>query len=224
MKKLFIIIIASFMFLFLSTTVSYFLQFLIDLNSILVLIIGVGIAIVSLILGIIFRRTFIIKYVCIFLNSISLGFMMRSWYIYRSLSNPLWVLYLVDIALILYIVIFYLLSYIPHITKHYGWFCCTYFFVTLVIYILLIESIQTTFLSTFGLYLIIQIPIIIVLCIKCDGYNQLLSNFMKATFSVFIVALVILVIMSDGDFEVDGCGDSFDVENPTQKNKKDTAI
>lgn len=81
MKKLFIILISSFAFLLISTTISYFLQFVIDLEYGYLLLIGVGIAIISLILAISFKTIFSMKYVCFVINAISLGFMMRSWYI-----------------------------------------------------------------------------------------------------------------------------------------------
>ncbi len=224
MKKLFFILISSFVFLLISTTISYFLQFVIDLEYGYLLLIGVGIAIVSLILAISFKIIFSMKYVCFVINAISLGFMMRSWYIYRELNNPLWVLYLVAIALVLYIILFYLLSYIPSLTKHYGWFCGTYFLVTLIVYVYLIEHIQTTYLSTFGLYLIIQIPLIIVLCIKSEGNKILFSNILKASFSIFMIALILLIIMFDGDAEIDAIGDSIDLSNPTENKKKSTTI
>lgn len=95
---------------------------------------------------------------------------------------------------------------------------------TLIVYVYLIEHIQTTYLSTFGLYLIIQIPLIIVLCIKSEGNKILFSNILKALFSIFMIALILLIIMSDGDVEIDAIGDSIDLSNPTENKKKSTTI
>ena len=222
MKKISLVSIISILFLSLSSIVAYLLRF-VDLGSKWVyVVIGVLILILSGVLAIILKKHKKSNYLCLLLSSISLGFLIRAWYIFRNFDNALWVMLLVSFACSIYLWIFYLLLYVPLFEKHYNAFTITFLILSFITYILVVCLTETTFVSTFGFYMIVEIAFIIGLCMKSQTYSQLMRNMVLCSYSIFIVAIIIIILMLSGDgadfdFSFDLGNDSTGLKSPKDK-------
>lgn len=88
MKKVLIFALTAFIFLCISSLTAYLLGYT-NMPDIGCLILAFVIIIISGFISIIFRKTLFIKFFGITLNSISLGFCIRSWSLYRGYDNSL---------------------------------------------------------------------------------------------------------------------------------------
>lgn len=197
-KKISLVSIISLLFLVLSSVVAYYLKFK-DLKNWTSLLIGVLIALFSGVLALTFKKIKITKYISLFLNAIALGFCIRAWYIYRSYDNTLLLMIAVSLLSLCYLWMFYLFLYLPFIEKYINVFFILYVILSLIGYVLLIIFTKTTWLSTFGYYMIVEISFIIGLCMTTDSIDELVKIMLLCSFSVFIVALIIAILMLGGD-------------------------
>ena len=92
--------------------------------------------------------------------------------------------------------------------------------ITVIIYFILVCAVKTTFLSTFGYYLIIEFAFIFAMCADADAISELLFNITVSTYSVFIVAIIIAICMFAGDgfdLPIDGGDGSLGISSPKDK-------
>lgn len=210
MKKTMLISIISLAFLSISSTVAYFLRY-IDLIDWVPLGIGVFIALLGGIVYAVIREKKFSSYLGLGINAISLGFLIRAWYIFRRFDNALWLMLLVSLLCISCLWIFYILTAIPFIKRHSGWFLLIFVILSLIGYVFLIAFTTTTWVSTLGFYMIIEIAFIIGLCWATDSQSDLMTNALYCSYSIFIVAIIIAIAMLGGDgfdfsFDIGGVG------------------
>ena len=91
---------------------------------------------------------------------------------------------------------------------------------------------STTFMSTFGFYMIVLFAFIIAMCIESKTYSELISSMLIATYSIILVALImgLLMLAGDGadfDLGLDGSslgGGSGETENKKQRKELEREI
>lgn len=206
--------------------VAYCLRFTDFNNKVYLLVTGVGILVVSGILFAITHKIFVFRIICFIFNAVALGFCIRCWYVFRGFDNPLWLMLLVSLACLVYLLVFYALLYIPTIEKHFKIYIWIMLAITVIIYFILVCAVKTTFLSTFGYYLIIEFAFIFAMCADADAISELLFNITVSTYSVFIVAIIIAICMFAGDgfdLPIDGGDGSLEISSPKDK-KVDTNV
>lgn len=225
MKKIFIVSLVSILFLSIASSVTYFLRY-VDMDNLTTFILGIVITVISGVLFAIFHKQKIFTYICLLISAIGLGYLIRAWYIFRGFDNPLWMMLLVSLAVTLYLWVYYLLLYIPFFDKHCGWFTLGFVILSVVFYLIVMANTTTTYVSTFGYYMIIEIAFIIGLCLESNTIHELLKNMVICSYSVFIVALIIGILMLAGDgadfdfdFSLDG-GDTSNFKSPKDKKVK----
>ena len=200
--------------------VAYCLRFTDFNNKVYLLVTGVGILVVSGILFAITHKIFVFRIICFIFNAVALGFCIRCLYVFRGFDNPLWLMLLVSLACLVYLLVFYALLYIPTIEKHFKIYIWIMLAITVIIYFILVCAVKTTFLSTFGYYLIIEFAFIFAMCADADAISELLFNITVSTYSVFIVAIIIAICMFAGDgfdLPIDGGDGSLGISSPKDK-------
>lgn len=226
MKKITFTTILSFIFLAISSLTAYLTRN-IAFNSWQMLIIGIFILIGSAILAIFGRKSskgdkspnMFVNVICYILSSVALGFCIRAWYIFRGFNNSLLIMMLVSFLCIWYLWIYYALSKIPLFEKHPLLFMILFIALSIIIYVIVIVKTKTTFVSTFGFYMIIEIAFIFAMLADADNYSEFLRNITLSTYSVFVVAIIIALILlaaEGGDFDFDF---SLDFDFPSKKKK-----
>lgn len=210
MNKVTIFSLTSFIFLCISSVTAYLLRYT-NLKLATTLIIAFTIIIISAVISIIFRKTVCAKYIGLSLNSISLGFSIRSWYIYKGYDNSLLLMLSIIALCIGILIVFYFLLYIPLFDRHCGIYTIVFMIVGAVGYCFLVALTKTTWVSTLGFYLVIMAGFIIGMCIEADTFQSIMLNALICSFSVLIVAIIIAIIVLGGDgFDFDISGGSLD--------------
>ena len=229
MKKITIVSIASIIFLLCSSLVAYFLRFVTIANPIFYLVIGIIPMLISVGIALLVKKNLIGNIVCSLISSIALGFFIRGWSVFREFDNPYWVMCLVSLACVIYLWVVYFLFHIPFLRKHFKLFFVIFLILSLIGYIFLVAFTKTTYVSTFGFYMIIQIAFIFAMCKTTGSIEDLIRNITLSTYSIIVVALLILlmVLAEDGidiDFNIDGIeffdGLGGDVSITSKKRKK----
>ena len=219
MKKTIFVFLISFIFFFVSSLITYLLGFSTFPNAWIPLILGVWFLIVSVVLYFVFRKKkYAIFYICFFLSSVALGFCLKAWYIFRGFNNNLLIMFFVSLVASSYIILLYLYSLIPLFNKHPNIMSWIFFILSVLAYILIIVFTETSFVSTIGYYGIVSLGIILAMCIDADSYKKLFRNMTVASFSVFIVAIIITLFMLGGD-GIDFSGDVIDIDFANFKKK-----
>lgn len=222
MRKIGIVSLISFIFLSFCSITEYLLRNITFNDYFIPLLIGFGILIISGIVSAIIKEDLYFNIVCFLYNAIALGFCLRSWYMYRGFDNALWVQILISFACVMYLLVFYFLLYIPFFDKHFKIYIWSFLILTLIAYILIIIFSKTTFMSTFGYFVIIEIAFIFAMCKREEDFTDLFRNITLSSFSVLIVAIIILLIMleCDGLDGFDFGTDVLDITSPKNKKKK----
>jgi hypothetical protein len=142
---------------------------------------------------------------------------------YRNYDNELWVMLLISLVCVIYLLIFYLLLYIPWIEKHINKYIWVFLISTLVVYLVVMFLSETTYISTFGYYVIIEISFILAMCHNQNTLKHLFRDIVLSTYSIFIVAVIIALIMLDGDaldgFDLSGVDDPMSKIDSPKKRK-----
>ncbi len=209
LKKVTIVSIISAIYMIIASLIGYFTKNTTIVNPLIMLLIGGGCGIFSLLIYALLKKYKIGLYLSLFLSANALGFMIRSWYIFRGFENKLWVMILVSLSCVLCLWIYYFLLKIPFFKEHQIGFSVIALIFSLIIYIVLIINTETTFISTFGYYMIVEIGFIFALYMNATDYHELLKNIVKSSYAIFIVAIIILIIIllaQGGDFDVDLSG------------------
>ncbi len=93
---------------------------------------------------------------------------------------------------------------------------------SIISYVLVVIFTKTTFVSTYGWYMIIEIAFIFALGIDYYDNEELFKGIVISTYSVIVVAILMLLIMLSGDgidLSFDGFGVS-DLSSPREKRRK----
>lgn len=211
MKKTSIVSFASFVFLLLCSSVAVLMENVFE-SAVSALSTGVVILILSGIIAFIIRERIIINMICFLLSSVAIGILIRAWYINRGFENSFGAVCMVSLATVLYLWIFFALSKIPFIHKSkaaYAVLCVLYAVLSVVFYIVVMLNTETTFVSTFGFYMIIELAFIFAMSLEVNTKEELVRNLTLSTYSVFIVAIIAAVVIvaaaAGGDCDCD-CG------------------
>jgi hypothetical protein len=152
------------------------------------------------------KKTIGLNILCFMLSAIALGFCIRAWYIFRNFDNSLLTIFLVSLACVIYLWIFYILAHIPLFEKYFTAFFWIYFIISFIAYFLIMAFTKTTYISTFGYYMLIEMAFIFALCAESENANELVRSLTLSSYSVYIVAVIILICMYGGGdgFSIDG--------------------
>ena len=71
------------------------------------------------------------------------------------------------------------------------------------------DNTKTTYVSTFGYYVIIEIAFIFAMCKNQNKMQKLFKDIVLSTYSIFVVAIIIAIIMLGAD-SIDGIDPSLD--------------
>lgn len=204
MRKLSYLTLFSIVFLFFSAIVTSLTGMIRFKSAWIPLIIAFAILILSTVLSVVCRDNLNGKSLFMTaLNSIALGFAIRAWYIFRNIDNPVRVLLPVALAASAVLIFFYAISLIPFVDRHYSVFFWILSALILALYITVAVLTRTTFMSTFGFYLIFTWTLTLCMC-NCSEFESLYTQMLIASFSIWVVAIIILLLMLDGDgFDLD---------------------
>ncbi len=215
MKKISIASLISFIFLFISSLICYILRYT-ELNAVQFVLIAIGTLIVDGICYIPLRKNFIANIICLTICSIALGFGIRSWHVFRNFDNNLLTMTFVTLCSVLHLFLFFLLTKIPLFKKHQKPFLIGYITSSLIIYIIIVLLTKTTYVSTFGYYMIAQLAFAYAAVHETDEYKDIIINATRYSFfTIFVILILILVIISEGDFDFD-----FDLPSFERSKKK----
>ncbi len=226
MKKLLIVASSSFIFLFFTSLISMFLNIFEFKNYGISFIIGCGIIILSIVFLILYLnlKVQVILYLIYFINIIAMGFLIKTWHMYKGYNLDLSVFLLISLACIGYLLIFYLLSFIPLFNKHFKIFVAVYLILSIIGYVILIDLTKTDYLSTYGYYMIIEIGFIFALSIYSNNIKDLIKSICVSTFMIIIVAIIMIIIMLDGDFDLDFIDGDLDFMSPKDQIKRNSQL
>ncbi|MBO7304238.1 MAG: hypothetical protein J6V09_03365 [Clostridia bacterium] len=243
MKKISIVSSASLGFLLLCSAVAIILRGIIN-DAVVSLIIGVVILAASGIVAFAVRERKSINILCILLSAVAMGFLLRAWYINRGFDNPFWVMTLISLSTVLYLWVFFALTKIPFVHKSKTAYFLTvalYLVLSVVAYFTVMVKTETTYVSTFGYYMIVEMAFILAMSLEVNNSDELIRNLALSTYSVFVVAIIagviILAAAGGGDCDCDcgpdgccdrdccevcdcsGCGGDSSLESKKRKNK-----
>ena len=124
-----------------------------------------------------------------------------NWESVQSLSAGLW--------------IFFLIGLIPPIARHVKLYFWIFFGASFAAYILVIIFTETSFVSTFGYYMLVVAAFIYAMCAEVADLKGLMRSLTLSTYSVFAVAVIaaVVVLTGEGDF-------SFDFSPDVSSNKR----
>ena len=234
MKKITVVSLVSFVFLLMCSFVEYILRGILT-DQLTTLLLGIGILAASGVLAIFAREKVSLNSICFTLSAISMGILIRAWYINRGFDNTIAVMLLVSLAAVSYLWIFFALSRIPVFRESrnaYVAFAVIYAIISGVAYLIVMLNTKTTFVSTFGYYMIIELAFIFAMSLEVDSPRALFRNLTLSTYSVFLVALgvavAVLIALACGDGADCDCGGDCcecadcgcDIGENTRKRKK----
>ncbi|MCH5159408.1 MAG: hypothetical protein J1F66_00985 [Clostridiales bacterium] len=224
LKRCLTTLLVSILFLFATSVVAYFAQY-IPLGFWGMFGIASGVLFLGFVMVLLTRRYNFVKLIIVALNSVAMGFYLRSWYINRGFNNSLWLMLAVSLLASVYFVVFLLPLLIPALNRRYGWYLLAFTLLSIVGYVLLVVLTKTTWVSTLGYYGILQLGFIISLSFKCDSREELYNSFLASSYSVAVCAIIILIIVvSDGNAleGLDFLSGGFDsgVSSPLDKKNK----
>lgn len=245
MKKITLVSIASFLFLFVSSAVAVLSRYLFS-EALAAFLVGLAVLIGSGVLSLLTGERVKLNLLCFFISAVAMGVLMRAWYIVRGFDNSFITVMGVTASVVLYLWIFYALSRIPFVrSSHLVFiiFVIMFVIISAVLYVIVMANTETTYVSTFGYYMIIELGFIFAMSLEAENKEELIKNLAHSTYSVFIVAIVVgvavLVAALGGDCDCDcdcdgdcdcgscdggdcGCGDG--TETARRKKKSGTRI
>ena len=181
---------------------------------------GIAILVASGAVTLIIKERKTVNIICFIVNSVAMGLLIRAWYTFRDIDNSFPVMVGVSLATVLYLWVFFSLSKIPFIHKSkaaYSILCVVYVCLSVLIYVLAVLKTHTTYLSTFGYYMAIELAFIFAMSLEAQTPDELIRNLTLSTYSVFIVVIIAaavaaIVVGGDGDCDCDcgpdGCDES----------------
>ncbi len=211
MKKISIVSLASFLFLLIASAVARLTRH--SFTDIAVpLVIGVIILLVSGLAAVIGRRATWVNLLCIFISGTAMGLLIRAWYMLRGLENSFGVMVLVCLAEVLYLWVFFALTRLPFIRGRRKTMIAlgiVYGLVSAIVYLVVMLNTDTTFISTFGYYMIFELAFIFAMCMEVQTRAELIRNLTLSTYSVFatviLVLIMVLIVAAADDCSCDDC-------------------
>lgn len=208
MKRLGIVSLASLAFLLVCSAFAYFMRYVPLSDPWWYLVIGLLLLAVSGVAALLGRRFFAFNAVCFLVSAVALGACIRAWYIFRGFDNPLWLMVLVSVFATLYLTLFFLISRIPIFARHSATFVILFLVFSLAAYITVVFTTKTTYVSTFGYYMLIELAFVIAVYTEPATGRDLLRTLALSTFSVFgvivFIAVMLLIALAGGDCDLDG--------------------
>ena len=221
MSKIKSALLFSFAFFTLASIVAYLLGFISFPSPWIPLVIGLGIMILAGAYEFISEHSLIINIVCSVANSLALGFCVRAWYVYRDFNNGIVTMLLLALSCVAYMLLFCLPLFIPFLERHIKSYFWIFVILSLAVYIGLLFTTKTTYLSTFGYYSIVNVLFIIAMCRDSRNIRSFVRKMTLSTSGVALVAVTIAVLMLDGDLDFLDFGDGLlDIDSPIKKNSK----
>ncbi len=218
-----ITILFSFLFLSLTSVTAFLLRYVHIFEVWAMFGLASGILVIGIVSHILLRKTNKLKLIPFFINAVSMGAYLRSWYIFRGFDNPLWLTVLVAAAASSILLVFVVFLLIPKINDHYGIYTLVFVLVALAVYILLVIFTQNTWVSTLGYYGIIVVAFIIGLSLMPYSETFPYSTLVWSSYSIVVCAIIIAIIVLGGD-GLDGLdGGDFAAsgwDSPIKKKKK----
>lgn len=136
-------------------------------------------------------------------NAVALGIAMTGWYIDRGFHNPFWMMTLISLCAVAYLFLLYLIMRLPPAERHPNLTAALLIVLSLAGYILLLIFTRTTYVSTFGFYMLVETGFFFALCLPSKERTDLLTELFTATYSVIAVALLMLILIGgEGDFDL----------------------
>ena len=206
MRKIAVVSGASLIFLIFSSIVAYMLRYTRWSGAWAYLLAGVGILLVSSLFALLGKESTPVNIACFFVSSVALGFCIRAWYVFRGFDNTLPVMLLVSVAAVAYLAVFALLGRIPLIKKHINLCVWIYIILSTIGYVIVIFTTNTTFVSTFGYYMIVESAFILAMVKSTDGFSGMVRALALSTYSIFAAAAIIALLMLAGDGADCDCG------------------
>ena len=195
MKRITLVSLASFGFLALCSLVEYIARGIIK-DQVEALLIGLGVLILSGAAVLFAGERIWMNSICFTLSSIAMGLLLRAWYINRGFENSLPTMLLVSLCAVLYLWLFYAVSRIPVFRESRGAYIAFSVIFALLsggAYLVVMLTTETTFVSTFGYFMIIELAFIFAMSLEVHSGRELFHNLTLSTFSVFLVALGVLI-------------------------------
>ena len=135
--------------------------------------------------------------------------------------------------------VFFALARIPFVRKSkkiYVIYCVLFALASLTIYLTVMVKTETTYVSTFGYYMILALAFIFAYSLKTSDNAELIRNLAISTYSIFAVAIIVVVFAviallagDGGDCSCDcgdgecceccECAEGFDVGGGSKKKK-----
>ena len=210
MRKITIVSVCSFLFLFICSVIARVTRGVFE-NLWVPLVIGIVILTISGIIALIVKDKTPVNIFCSFLSAIAMGFVVRAWYILRDLDNSIFTMAIISLACVLYLWIYFAFIRIPFIRESNG-VCVAvtvlYFILSVVGYVILVLRTDTTFVSTLGFYIFLEISFIFAMSLEVNDSEELIRNLTLSTYSVLVAAIIVAVIAlmaagGDGDCDCD---------------------
>ncbi len=206
MKKISIVSAVSFLFLFLCSVTAK-LTALLFTSFTYPLIIGIMILVISGILAFIAQERIKPNIVCFFISSVAMGFIIRAWYILRGLENSILVMALISFSCVVYLWCLFAILRLPFIrrSKSASIIAVIIFLsASITVYILLVIKTKTSFVSTIGYYMLIELAFIYAMSVSADNKGALIRNLTLSTYSVFALAVIVAVFAALALLGADG--------------------
>ena len=212
MKKISIVSSASFGFLIIASVVAILTRGIFT-KAESALFAGIAILVVTGAVTLLIKERKAVNIICFIVNSAAMGCLIRAWYIFREFDNSFITMVFVSFATVLYLWVFFALSKIPFIHRSkaaYTILCIGYILLSIVAYVIAVAATHTTYLSTFGYYMAIELAFIFAMSLDVETPDELIRNLTLSTYSIFIVvviAAVVVLIVAGGDGDCDcDCG------------------
>ncbi len=214
MKKITLVSLASLLFLGLLSAVAYLLRFAVT-DPTNALLFGGGVLLFSAILCFFLRKSRGGNILCFLTSAVAMGFLLRAWYLLRGFDNSLPLMLAVSLAAVLYLSLFFALTQIPLIQQGRYGRCILFllfFLLSLGLYLYTVFHTETTYVSTFGYYMLIELAFLFAMAREADTPDALLRNLALSTYSVFAAAAIaaglafLAALGGDLDCDCDGDG------------------
>lgn len=213
-------VVASFLFLAVTSIVGYVAYFFNITDFWIMFGIASGVLVAGILIGFIKRTS--AKIVSFFVNAVSMGFFLQSWYINRGFQNSIWLMLGVAALAVAYMIVFALPLLIPAVNRHYGIYITVFVLLSLGGYVALVVLTTTTWVSTLGYFGLLQLSFIVGSSFDCSDFDDEIRALWLSSYSIVVCAAIILAIVMGGDScdaSCDCC--SGDVQSPVGKKNKD---
>ena len=182
MKKVGIVSLASFLILGISSVTAYFLRYAPKEALRVYPSVGIALLVLSAILALLARKSIPANSVCCAINAVALGFLIRAWYLLRGFDNPLWMMLLVSLAAVAYLWVFFVIAHVPVFKHHAKTYVILFVLISLVGYVTVVFTTKTTFVSTFGYYMLLELAFIFAMCKSTAEPAELLRAITISTY------------------------------------------